>query len=101
MAEFREEIATLNGLSDSEASNEFLRCCGSRKWAENFCRQRPFASLEELLDTANTLWWASSVEDWFEAFSAHPKIGLQLCGYFLVIHSFLLSESIMQEMERH
>jgi 2-oxo-4-hydroxy-4-carboxy-5-ureidoimidazoline decarboxylase len=38
-------------------------------------QQRPFHSLDHLFDTANTLWWTSSVQDWFEAFSAHPKIG--------------------------
>ena len=36
---------------------------------------RPFESLDELLETADHLWWSLSEEDWLEAFRAHPKIG--------------------------
>ena len=38
---------------------------------------RPFASLEDLLDKADSLWRSLTEEDWLEAFRAHPKIGEQ------------------------
>lgn len=71
----QQELVVLNSLSDSSLVEEFLRCCGSRKWGQLMLQQRPFHSLDHLFDTANTLWWTASVQDWFEAFSAHPKIG--------------------------
>jgi OHCU decarboxylase len=36
---------------------------------------RPFDSLEGLLSSADSVWWALEREDWLEAFSRHPKIG--------------------------
>lgn len=38
---------------------------------------RPFASLEDLLDKADSVWRSLSEKDWLEAFRAHPKIGEQ------------------------
>ena len=35
----------------------------------------PFSSLEELLKTADDIWWSLEHADWLEAFSSHPKIG--------------------------
>jgi len=39
--------------------------------------ERPFASAEALLTTAEKIWWSLNQEDWFEAFRSHPKIGEQ------------------------
>jgi OHCU decarboxylase len=38
---------------------------------------RPFGSFRELADEADRIWRSLSREDWLEAFSAHPKIGLE------------------------
>ncbi len=38
-------------------------------------RTPPFADVEELLSTADEVWWALRARDWQEAFSSHPKIG--------------------------
>ena len=36
---------------------------------------RPFASGDDLLAKADSVWEALGAEDWLEAFRAHPKIG--------------------------
>ncbi len=39
--------------------------------------QRPFESLDQLITTADRVWWALEPRDWLEAFRSHPKIGEQ------------------------
>lgn len=65
----------LNELSLSEAETEFLKCCGSSRWAQAMSAARPFASPDELFAKADATWWSLLEEDWLEAFRAHPKIG--------------------------
>ena len=70
-----QSLDRLNELSTDDAQAEFLKCCGSRRWAESMTRGRPFRSVDELLAKADSVWWSLSEEDWLEAFRAHPKIG--------------------------
>ena len=65
----------LNALPAGEASQEFLKCCGSKRWAEAMTARRPYESIEELTRTANEIWWSLEQSDWLEAFHSHPKIG--------------------------
>lgn len=65
----------LNALPAGEASQEFLKCCGSKRWAEAMTARRPYESIEELTRTANEIWWSLEQSDWLEAFRSHPKIG--------------------------
>jgi 2-oxo-4-hydroxy-4-carboxy-5-ureidoimidazoline decarboxylase len=67
-----ESVNTWNGATAREA---FLRCCGSRRWAERMTARRPFASQQELMETARQLWRELPHADWLEAFAAHPRIG--------------------------
>src|SRR5213080_4290551 len=69
------ELETLNSLSPEQANAEFLKCCGSRRWACAMNNARPFATIAQLLVTADDVWSSLSNEDWLEAFRAHPKIG--------------------------
>ena len=69
------ELETLNSLSPEQADAEFLKCCGSRTWARAMNEARPFATVAQLLVTADDVWSSLSNEDWLEAFRAHPKIG--------------------------
>lgn len=62
-------------MSDSEAREEFLKCCGSKNWAQQMVDSRPFAGPVELLETADRVWWSLAPKDWLEAFHSHPKIG--------------------------
>jgi len=70
-----ESLARLNSLPFDEARAELLKCCGSARWAERVAARRPYASAEELEETADRVWLELSADDWLEAFRAHPKIG--------------------------
>jgi len=70
-----QSINRLNELSSDDAEAEFLKCCGSRRWAQSMTSARPFISLDDLVERADSVWWSLSEQDWLEAFRAHPKIG--------------------------
>ncbi|MFN2577877.1 MAG: 2-oxo-4-hydroxy-4-carboxy-5-ureidoimidazoline decarboxylase [Pyrinomonadaceae bacterium] len=70
-------LDSLNELPQAEAEAEFLKCCGSTKWARAMTDTRPFASEQELFAAADRLLLTLEDEDWLEAFRAHPKIGEQ------------------------
>ena len=70
-----QSVKWLNELSGTDAEGELLKCCGSTRWAREMSRTRPFASLEELCQKADTICESLDEEDWLEAFRAHPKIG--------------------------
>jgi len=65
----------LNQLAATQAEAEFLKCCGSQRWASAMTAARPFGNVDELLAKADSIWWSLNAEDWLEAFRAHPKIG--------------------------
>ncbi|HEY3102936.1 MAG TPA: 2-oxo-4-hydroxy-4-carboxy-5-ureidoimidazoline decarboxylase [Pyrinomonadaceae bacterium] len=65
----------LNQLSADRAEAEFLKCCGSTRWAKGMTEARPFEDLKSLLSKADEIWWSLGEDDWLEAFRAHPKIG--------------------------
>jgi len=65
----------LNQLSSPEAEAEFLKCCGSRAWADAMAAGRPYATREELFGRADEVSSSLTNDDWLEAFRAHPKIG--------------------------
>ena len=68
-------IDQLNNLSSEEARAEFLRCCGSVRWATQMLDRRPFTGTPDLFAAAEDIWYSLSSFDWMEAFSHHPKIG--------------------------
>lgn len=68
-------LTELNRLSQSRAEAEFLRCCGSNRWAHLMALERPFANTDVLAAVAQRLWWSLAAADWLEAFAAHPRIG--------------------------
>jgi OHCU decarboxylase len=68
-------LQQLNTLSEVEATTEFLKCCGSHKWAQRLVQSRPFESIERLCATAADIWWDCDRDEWLEAFRSHPKIG--------------------------
>jgi OHCU decarboxylase len=65
----------LNRLTVQHAHAEFLKCCGSSEWAKRMRDARPFSNSDEISSKADEIWWKLDVEDWLEAFRAHPKIG--------------------------
>ena len=68
-------IDVLNDLNESSISEELLRVCGSERWVNKMKQQRPYSTMESILDQANSIWWGLDMSDWKIAFSAHPKIG--------------------------
>lgn len=68
-------LAWLNGLPFEEAQAEFLRCCGSTRWAEAMARARPFVSEASVYSEADWLWSQTGPDDWREAMTHHPRIG--------------------------
>ncbi len=69
------DLRRLNSLSASEAEQVLLECCGSTRWARLMVSQRPFASVEDLRESADRIWFKLGRIDWLEAFRHHPKIG--------------------------
>ena len=69
------DIQWLNSLPHEEAAKALLQCCGSKRWAEEVSKNRPYSSLETLTESANDVWWSLQPDDWLEAFRSHPKIG--------------------------
>src|SRR6266550_3919387 len=68
-------LSRLNELSTDLAEAEFLKCCGSKRWAREMTDARPFADVDGLFEKADAIWRSLSQHDWLEAFLAHPKIG--------------------------
>jgi 2-oxo-4-hydroxy-4-carboxy-5-ureidoimidazoline decarboxylase len=67
----------LNHLDAPRADAQFMRCCGSTRWAAAMTSARPFATLDAMRDHAARIWTSLGKPDWLEAFAAHPKIGEQ------------------------
>ena len=65
----------MNSLAHGDAEKEFLKCCGSSKWARQMVNERPFTAIDQMIETADRIWWSLGPEDWLEAFRSHPKIG--------------------------
>lgn len=68
-------LAELNAADAERASRLFASCCGASRWVAGMLARRPFASLDELLADAESVWWDLRPDDWLEAFSHHPRIG--------------------------
>ncbi len=52
-----------------------MKCCGSANWARSIAAERPFSNVEQLIESADRIWWSLDSQDWLEAFHSHPKIG--------------------------
>ena len=64
-----------NALREADARSWLLACCASRAWAAKVLGARPYASADQLLDTAEALCRALTPAEVDEALSAHPRIG--------------------------
>mmetsp|Transcript_29076 Transcript_29076/g.41488 ORF Transcript_29076/g.41488 Transcript_29076/m.41488 type:complete len:170 (-) Transcript_29076:95-604(-) len=54
---------------------DLKRCCGSDRWVQKMNEMWPFEDFQSLVRAADQVWWSLSVDDWLQAFAAHPKIG--------------------------
>jgi OHCU decarboxylase len=65
----------LNALPQSEAEELFRSACGASSWIIEMARGRPYESVDHLLAKADEAWASTGPDDWYEAFSHHPRIG--------------------------
>jgi len=65
----------IDGLAERDALAAFLRCCGSRRWAETMARGRPYGDEPALRAAAERAFAPLQRADWLQAFSHHPRIG--------------------------
>ena len=72
-------VEHVNTLLDPK--RELFAVCGSTRWVEELAAQRPFASWQEMVETAQRIWMSLSEKDWLEAFAAHPRIGERKPGW--------------------
>ena len=70
-----QSLHRLNQLAANQAEAEFLKCCGSTRWAQQMTAARPFRNINDLSSKADEIWRSLGRDDWLEAFRAHPKIG--------------------------
>jgi allantoicase len=68
-------LARFNRLSQTQARQALLDCCGCARWAEQMLQRMPFPDVPYLLDTADKTWADLNPSDWLEAFRHHPPIG--------------------------
>lgn len=72
------DVSWLNALSEQDAFEAFLRCCGARRWAEQMTGRRPYVDENQLVSVAGEVWHGLEAADWLQAFAAHPQIGEKL-----------------------
>ncbi len=69
-------LQQFNQQSPEAARAQLYACCGSDTWTDEMMKQFPFASEQQLLHEATSIWYdACSHDDWLQAFAQHPKIG--------------------------
>lgn len=68
-------VDELNALPADQASAEFERCCGAKKWVAGMVAARPFADAAVVHAVADDVWALCGPEDYLEAFTHHPRIG--------------------------
>ncbi len=69
------DIQDLNYLDAEAAKAEFLKCCGSSRWACAMVAERPYSGMAQMIEAAASIWWSLEPADWLEAFHSHPRIG--------------------------
>lgn len=70
----------LNALPDDEARSSLLACCASPAWVQRMLDERPYPTVERLLELAEDACRSLSPSDVEEALSAHPRIGARPAG---------------------
>jgi len=69
------QLAELNSLPVNRTIEELTRCCGSTTWVTRMVGQRPFDTVDKLLQSAEKIWNECQPSDWLEAFGHHLSNG--------------------------
>ena len=70
------ELNFFHSLPESDAKADLFRCCGSHEWANKVWSERPYQTIDNLLDVAHQIWMSLPVNEWIFAFGAHPRFKL-------------------------
>jgi len=70
-----EVLIRWNSLTQEQAVQEILPCCGSKAWAASMVSKRPIQDEGSLLAASDEIWRSLGEADWLEAFRSHPRIG--------------------------
>lgn len=65
----------LEQLSEADAVDALVRCCGCKRWAASTVASRPWGDDASLLSSANEVWATATREEVLEALLHHPEIG--------------------------
>jgi 2-oxo-4-hydroxy-4-carboxy-5-ureidoimidazoline decarboxylase len=68
-------LSDLNALPPRDFEELLLRCCAAPGWARQVTAGRPYASVEDLLATADAAWAERDPGDLDAAMGGHPRIG--------------------------
>jgi 2-oxo-4-hydroxy-4-carboxy-5-ureidoimidazoline decarboxylase len=68
-------VQELNELPATRAAELLAACCGAPRWVSTMVARRPYASIDEVLASADDVWASLDQHDWREAFARHPRIG--------------------------
>jgi 2-oxo-4-hydroxy-4-carboxy-5-ureidoimidazoline decarboxylase len=68
-------LTEFNAQPVSDAASLLQQCNAATQWYEAMAAARPFASVAEMKQRAETIWAALSETDYLQAFEAHPMIG--------------------------
>lgn len=70
------DLLRLLKMDVPEREAELFACCASSRWVAAMAQRLPsFRDIDDMLTTAEQVWWELTAHDWREALDAHPKIG--------------------------
>ncbi|WP_406233809.1 2-oxo-4-hydroxy-4-carboxy-5-ureidoimidazoline decarboxylase [Nocardia sp. NBC_01009] len=75
MTQDGEGLAPFNALPETDAVAALLDCCSAPGWARAVASGRPYATVEVLLETADTVLAELSESEIDRALDGHPRIG--------------------------
>ena len=68
-------LAEFNDASPDNALRRVTHWCAAPAWAASVVEERPYDSLDALIEHTSALWAQASHNDLLDAFAAHPAIG--------------------------
>ena len=67
-----------NALTEAEATQVLLACCSSPAWARGMLAGRPYASVTDVVETADRVLKGLTEDEVDAALEGHPRIGASL-----------------------
>src|SRR5262245_21070214 len=74
------DLATFHAAPDSELTEHLLACCDVGAWARAIVTARPYATVDDLLGSADKASRRLGPDDIDRALAAHPRIGERAAG---------------------